>query len=246
MRNIKMIIEYDGGRYKGWQRLTDNDKTIQGKLENVISQMLETPTEVIGSGRTDAGAHALGQVANFQAKSKMSLKEMHEYITTYLPQDIAVKELKEASNRFHSRYNVSGKKYTYHIWNHPIPSVFNRNYSYQVSKELNLTSMQMAAEKLIGSHDFAPFSSVKKSNKTTVRTIKAINIEKKSHMIEIEFVGDGFLHNMIRIIVGTLIEIGLGNEGIKYIDEIFKKGERKFAGVTVPSQGLFLDEVYYE
>lgn len=241
-----MLIEYDGSRYKGWQRLKDNDQTIQGKLEAVISKMAETPIEIIGSGRTDAGAHAHGQVANFNIDSNLSLKEMKEYINHYLPQDIVVKELQQASDRFHSRYHVSGKKYGYYVWNDPVPSAFQRKYSYYIPEKLNIDAMKKASEKLIGTHDFLPFSSLKKTNKSTVRTIKEISIEKKGSQLVFSFVGDGFLHNMIRIIVGTLLEIGLGKENTSYIDHIFKEGRRAAAGDTVPAQGLFLMEVYYD
>lgn len=241
-----MLIEYDGSRYKGWQRLKGEENTIQGKLENVISQMLGKEVEIIGSGRTDAGAHALGQVANFHTDSKMSEREMLTYLNHYLPQDIVVKSLREAGERFHSRFNVSEKKYTYRIWNHWIPSAFHRKYSYHIPDNLNLKAMEAATQKLIGTHDYLAFSSVKKSNKSTVRTIKEISFEKQEHLLEITFIGDGFLHNMIRIMVGTLIEIGLGNLGADEIDKIFAQGKREAAGKTVPAQGLFLSEVYYD
>ncbi len=245
MRNIKMIIEYDGSRYKGWQRLQGGESTIQGKLEDVISQMVKAPTEIIGSGRTDAGAHARNQVANFSTSSDMSLKDMQDYINHYLPQDIVVKRLEEMEARFHSRYNAKGKQYIYQIWNSKIPSAFQRKYSYYVPDELRLEEMRKAADKLLGSHDFKAFSSVKKSNKSTVRNITAIDIVKEKEMLVISITGDGFLYNMVRIIVGTLLEIGLGHKDSGYIDEIFKSGKRMEAGFTVPPQGLFLQEVYY-
>ncbi len=245
MKNIRMIIEYDGSRYKGWQRLQGGESTIQGKLEDVISQMLGAPTEIIGSGRTDAGAHARNQVANFSTFSDMNLKDMLEYINHYLPQDIVVKRLEEMDARFHSRYNAKGKQYVYQIWNSKIPSAFQRKYSYHVPEELRLEEMRKAADKLLGSHDFKAFSSVKKSNKSTDRSISAIEIIKENEMLLITIKGDGFLYNMVRIIVGTLLEIGLGKKNADYIDEIFKSGKRMEAGFTVPAQGLFLQEVYY-
>ncbi|KAB3532506.1 tRNA pseudouridine(38-40) synthase TruA [Alkaliphilus serpentinus] len=246
MRNIRMVLEYDGARYRGWQRLKDSDKTIQGKLEAVISQMVERDTEVIGSGRTDAGVHAKGQVANFFTSSDMPLKEIQEYINHYLPKDIAVKAITEAAPRFNSRLNAIGKKYTYYIWNQKTPSVFQRDYSYHTPNPLDINKMKKASEKLLGTHDFLAFSSLKKSKKSTIRTIEEIVIEKNQGMLTISIKGDGFLYNMIRIIVGTLIDIGAGKEGIAYIDEIFKRGERRYAGVTAPAQGLFLEEVYYD
>ncbi|MDR5659972.1 tRNA pseudouridine(38-40) synthase TruA [Serpentinicella sp. ANB-PHB4] len=245
MRNIRLIIEYDGSRYKGWQRLKNTDQTIQRKIESVLSEMVSAPIEIIGSGRTDAGAHANGQVANFHTKSDMSLQKMHEYINHYLPQDIVVKEIKEASERFHSRYNVKGKKYVYHVWNDWVPSAFHRKYSYHIPNKLDIERMKDAVKKLEGTHDFIGFSSVKKSNKSTVRTIEKIDIVKEGPLVKFVFVGDGFLHNMIRIIMGSLIEIGLKEKGISHIDEIFKSKTRADAGKTMPAQGLFLEEVYY-
>ncbi len=241
-----MTIEYDGSRYRGWQRLKDTDNTIQGKLENVISKMVGSPIEIIGSGRTDRGVHALAQVANFHTKSKLSEREMLMYLNQYLPEDIVVKELREALERFHSRFNATGKKYQYKVWNHWIPSAFHRKYSYHISDKLNLKDMEAGAEKLLGTHDFIAFSSVKKSKKSTVRTISEITFEKKGNMLEITFVGDGFLYNMIRIMVGTLLQIGLGQLKSQDIDRIFQGEKREAAGITVPAQGLFLTEVYYD
>ncbi len=245
MRNIKMIIEYDGSRYLGWQRLGDSDKTIQGKLENVISEMVGTPTEIIGSGRTDAGTHARGQVANFKTSVDMTLKEMQDYINHYLPQDIVVKKLEEVQERFHSRYNVVGKKYIYYIWNSWIPSAFDRKYSFYYPDKLDINKMNIACSKLIGTHDFIGFSSLKKTKKSTVRRIDSISIHREDEMLKFEFVGEGFLYNMVRIIVGTLLEIGTGAREPEYIDQIFESNLRSDAGITVPAQGLFLEEVYY-
>jgi len=245
MRNIKLLIEYDGSRYNGWQRLKDSEQTIQGKLESVISEMVSLPTEITGSGRTDAGAHAKGQVANFHTQSKMSLKEMHEYINHYLPQDIVVKEVTEVSERFHSRYNAKSKKYTYYVWNHWIPSAFQRKYSYHLVENLDIRLMEDAAKKLIGTHDFIGFSSVKKTNKSTTRTIEDITIVKEGNMLKFSFTGDGFLYNMIRIIMGTLLEIGMREKQVSSIDEILETKIRSTAGRTIPSHGLFLEEVYY-
>ncbi|AKL93997.1 tRNA pseudouridine synthase A [Clostridium aceticum] len=245
MRNIKLIIEYDGSRYSGWQRLKGADETIQGKLEGVLTQMVGSPIEVIGSGRTDAGVHARGQVANFHTKSDMSLKEIHKYMNYYLPQDIVVKEVKEVSEKFHSRYNVKSKKYVCYIWNHWIPSAFHRKYSYHLSEKLDIALMQEASEKLLGTHDFIGFSSVKKTNKSTTRTIKEITITKEGNMVIFSFIGDGFLYNMVRIIMGTLIEIGLKQKKVSYIDEILESKTRSIAGKTLSPQGLFLEEVYY-
>lgn len=245
MRNIKLTIEYDGTRYLGWQRLGDSDKTIQGKIENILTQMTRTKIEIIGSGRTDAGTHARGQIANFKTDCKMPLSEMIEFLNRYLPQDIVVKKLEEVSERFHARYNAKGKKYSYYIWNDRVPSAFERNYSFHYAEELNVELMNEACRKLIGTHDFIGFSSLKKTKKSTTRTIEEIAIQKEGQLIHFTFVGDGFLHKMIRILMGTLLEIGSGTMQLEAIDEVFESKIRSEAGMTVPAQGLFLDEVYY-
>lgn len=246
MRNIKMTIEYDGGRYLGWQRLGDSDKTIQGKIENILKEMTGTKIEIIGSGRTDAGTHAKGQIANFKTTDNMDLLAMQEYLIRYLPQDIIVKKLEEVPERFHARYNAVGKQYSYYIWNHRVPSAFERNYSFHYPEQLDIDKMNKACDKLIGTHDFIGFSSLKKSKKSTVRTINEISVHKEGDLLHFTFVGNGFLHKMVRIIMGTLLEIGAGTTEPEYIDAIFESKIRSNAGMTVPSQGLFLDEVYYK
>ena len=246
MRNIKMTIEYDGGRYLGWQRLGDSDKTIQGKIENILKEMTGSKIEIIGSGRTDAGAHAKGQIANFKTESNMELAAMQDYLIRYLPQDIIVKKLEEVQERFHARYNAVGKQYSYHVWNNTVPSAFERNYSFHVADNLDIDKMNAACSKLVGTHDFIGFSSLKKTKKSTVRTINEITIDKEGDLLHFTFTGDGFLHKMVRIIMGTLLEIGAGTIELESIDDIFKSKIRSNAGMTVPSQGLFLDEVYYD
>ena len=246
MRNIKMTIEYDGGRYLGWQKLGDSDKTIQGKIENILSEMTKTNIEIVGSGRTDAGTHAKGQVANFKTTSNLDLVAMRNHLNTYLPRDIIVKELEEVPERSHARYNVSGKKYSYYVWNTVVPSAFERNYSYHYPEQLDVEKMNEACSKLIGTHDFIGFSALKKTKKSTVRTIDEITIHREGDLLHFTFVGEGFLYKMVRIMMGTLLEIGAGIMEPAYIDAIFESGIRSDAGMTVPSQGLFLDEVYYD
>ncbi|MBO0423156.1 tRNA pseudouridine(38-40) synthase TruA [Enterococcus plantarum] len=245
MRNIKLTIEYDGTRYQGWQRLGDSDKTIQGKIENILTQMTRTRIEIIGSGRTDAGTHARGQIANFKTDSKMVLSEMIDFLNRYLPQDIVVKKAEEVPERFHARYNAKGKQYSYYVWNNTIPSAFERNYSFHYSEELNFELMNEACRKLTGTHDFIGFSSLKKTKKSTTRTIDELSIQKEGNLIHFTFVGNGFLHKMVRILMGTILEIGFGTMKLEVIDEVFESKIRSEAGMTVPAQGLFLDEVYY-
>ncbi|MGY3779373.1 tRNA pseudouridine(38-40) synthase TruA [Isobaculum melis] len=246
MRNIKLTIEYDGKRYLGWQRLGDSDNTIQGKIENILTQMTGEKIEMIGSGRTDAGAHARGQVANFKTNTTMDAAKMIAFLNRYLPQDIVVKKVEEVPERFHARYNASSKQYSYYVWNDVIPSAFERYYSFHYPQELDLAKMNEACRKLVGKHDFLGFSSLKKTKKSTVRTINELSIQKEGSLLHFTFVGNGFLYNMVRIIMGTVLEIGAGEMKLEAIEEIFEHKIRQNAGETVPSQGLFLDEVYYE
>lgn len=246
MRNIKLTIEYDGTRYLGWQRLGNSDKTIQGKIENILKQMTGEKIEIIGSGRTDAGTHAKAQIANFKTESSMDLIEMTDFLNRYLPKDIVIKKVEEASERFHARYNAKGKKYSYYLWNDAIPSAFERHFSFQYAQKLDLELIEQACQKLIGKHDFIGFSALKKSKKSTIRTIEELSVKKEGKLLHFTFIGDGFLHKMVRIIMGTLLEIGSGEMAIEVIDEIFERKIRSEAGITVPAQGLFLDEVYYK
>lgn len=246
MRNIKLTIEYDGGRYQGWQRLGHTDKTIQGKIEHILTQITGTETEIVGSGRTDAGTHARGQVANFKTESDMELDAMQEILINNLPQDIIVKKLEEVHDRFHARYNATGKQYSYYVWNQAIPSAFERNYSFHYPEALDMKKMQAACDKLIGKHDFIGFSALKKSKKSTIRTLDSITIETDGSMLHFTFKGKSFLHKMVRILTGTILEIGSGALELDSIDEVFESGVRSEAGLTVPAQGLFLDRVSYD
>ncbi len=246
MRNIKLTIEYDGKRYLGWQRLGNSEKTIQGKIESILTQMMGEPIEIIGSGRTDAGTHARGQVANFKTTSSLTTTEMLSFLNRYLPGDIVVKEVTEMPERFHARYNATGKQYSYYVWNSPIPNAFERYHSFHFPKALDQEKMEQACQKLIGTHDFIGFSALKKTKKSTTRTIEKITIERNGEMLQFTFVGNGFLHKMVRILVGTLLEIGAGTKELAIIDELFATKVREGAGETAPAQGLFLDEVYYK
>lgn len=245
MRNIKLTIEYDGKRYSGWQRLGNDEKTIQGKIEAIISQMTGETIEIIGSGRTDAGTHARGQVANFKTASTMSRMEMMDFLNRYLPRDIVVKKVEEVPERFHARYNAKGKKYSYYVWNAPIPTVFERNHSFDYPKALDLEKMEEACRKLEGKHDFIGFSALKKTKKSTVRTIEKLSVQQEGNMLHFTFVGDGFLYKMVRILMGTILDIGSGKADLSLIDTIFETKVRQQAGETVPAHALFLDEVYY-
>ena len=245
MRNIKIVISYDGTRYNGWQRRDNTDQTIQGKLEQLLSRMTGEEIEIDGSGRTDGGVHAHGQVANFHTNTKMTCEEILAYMNEYLPMDIAVLDVRDASERFHSRLNVKRKTYCYHIWNSSVPNVFERKYSYQVPETLNIEAMRKASSYLIGTHDFKAFCARKKMKKSTVRMIESIDFEKNGDMLLIRYKGNGFLYNMVRILTGTFIEVGLGTRTPESVEEALVSLNREKAGFTAPAQGLFLEKVDY-
>lgn len=245
MRNIRLLLQYEGTRYQGWQRQTSSENTIQGKLEQLLSKMCNEPIEVMGSGRTDAGVHALGQVANFHTTSTMSAEEMLSYINEYLPQDIAVLQVTEAAPRFHSRLNACGKRYCYRVINSAIPNVFWRRYALEVPLKLDVEAMEKAASYLSGEHDFKAFTSAKKGKKSTVRRIDKIDIAREGDRLTFTFEGNGFLHHMVRILVGTLLEVGMGKRKPEEMTEILASGSREKAGALVPAKGLTLMEVFY-
>lgn len=245
MYNYRLLIEYNGAKYRGWQRLQDSDKTIQGKIEEVLSKMTGESVEIIGSGRTDAGVHAYGQVANFKTAELYSPEEILGYANEYLPKDILIKKVEQVEERFHSRFHAKSKIYLYRIWNQVLPSVFEGPFTYYVPEELDLDSIKEATKFLVGTHDFKAFSTASKGKKSTVRTIHSIKIEKKGPLLEIKFHGEGFLYNMVRIMVGTLLAVGLGELKAEDIPSIREKGIRQFSGEKVPPQGLFLKEVRY-
>lgn len=246
-RNIRMILEYDGGRYNGWQRLGEDStqNTIQKKLEEILGRMTGKETLVIGSGRTDAGVHAYGQTANFHTDSRMSCIDIRKYLMTYLPKDISVRSVDEVPDRFHSRLSASAKTYLYRIALSECPDVFQRKYTWLFPNPLDTELMEEAASFLTGRHDFKGFSSVKKTKKTTVREIYSITIETKEREIQIRIRGNGFLYNMVRILAGTLAEIGSGSRTPDSVLKVFETRDRNDAGITAPSQGLFLENVEY-
>lgn len=246
MRNIKITMEYDGSRYNGWQKLGNTENTIQSKLEKVLSKMTNEKIEIVASGRTDAGVHALEQVVNFKTRTNMTTKEIRSYCNQYLPNDIVVKIAEEVTDKFHARYNAKAKKYLYRIRIGAIPTVFDRKYTYYVPNYLDIEAMKKASKLFLGEHDFKAFSSVKSKKKSTVREIFDIDITKEEKEIHIMLHGKGFLHNMARIMVGTLIEIGEGKREPSSIKDIFESKVRENAGVTAPAQGLFLYQVFYD
>ena len=245
MSNYRILIQYEGTRYQGWQRQESTENTIQGRLEALLTKMCETPVELQGSGRTDAGVHALGQVANFHAETDMTCQEILAYINKYLPEDIGVIEVTKVSERFHSRLNAKGKTYCYRVWNSNLPCVFDRKFVTVVSDKLDVEAMRRASANLTGTHDFKAFTSAKRGKKSTVRTIESIEIAELGKELRFVFRGDGFLYHMVRILVGTLLEVGKGERKAEELPTVIDKGQRESAGALAPAKGLTLVEVRY-
>ena len=244
MRNLRLDICYDGTRYKGWQRLATGDNTIQGKLEAVLTRLLGEPIEVSGSGRTDAGTHAYGQVANFHCNSMAPCDEILTGLRMYLPEDIGVYSCKDVSSRFHARLNAKEKTYCYRVWNTDMPCVFNRKYVHKDTRQFDLASMQKAAQYYVGTHDFSAFCANKHMKKSTVRAIRSFDVRKDGNELVFTVTGNGFLQHMVRIMVGTLLEIGMHERDADSIPQLYGK-ERENAGPAVPACGLCLMEVTY-
>ena len=244
MRNLRLDICYDGSRSRGWQRLPGTDNTIQGKIEQCLSRILGEEIEISGSGRTDAGVHAEGQVANFHCESTMPAEEILAQLRRYLPEDIGIYSCKDVSPRFHARLNAKEKTYRYRIWNSKSPCVFNRRYVAVFPERLDLSAMNKAAGYLEGEHDFSAFCGNPKFKKSTVRSVRSVTIVFGGDEIHILFTGDGFIHNQVRIMVGTLIEVGRGERSPESIPALFG-GKREQAGFLAPAQGLCLMEVTY-
>jgi len=244
MRNLRMTIAYDGFKYKGWQKQKDSDLTIQGKIEAVLSKMTGEEIQIVGCGRTDAGVHAENYIANFHTNCTFKTKKILAYLYTFLPEDIVVKSMEEVSERFHARYNVKAKTYVYTINNNQYRDVFSRKYTYHLADELDLIAMRNASEFLIGSHDFQSFTNAR-SDKSTIRTIYHIQLIENEGMIKIEINGNGFLWNMVRIIVGTLMEVGKGNLKPSDVESILNEKKRWEAGPLAQAKGLCLRDVQY-
>lgn len=244
MRNLRLDICYDGTRYRGWQRLSGEHNTIQGKLEQTLSRILGEPIEISGSGRTDAGVHALGQVANFHCESTMDCGEILSALRRYLPEDIGIYSCKEVSPRFHARLNAKEKTYRYRIWNSDEPCVFDRRFVTVLPQALDLEAMEKGAAYFCGEHDFSAFCGNSRMKKSTVRYIRAVEIVRSGNEIQITITGNGFLQNMVRLMIGTLVEVGEGTRSYASIPALFG-GRRAEAGRLMPPQGLCLMEVFY-
>jgi tRNA pseudouridine38-40 synthase len=252
MRNIRLKIEYDGTKYSGWQIQNNNKNTvkspptIQHSIETTLSNILQENIKIIGSGRTDAGVHALGQVANFKTRSGLSLNAIKRAMNALLPKDILVTKIKEEGPDFHSRFDAVSKTYMYVISDGGNTSVFNKLYEYCIPYTLDVRSMKKGASFLIGKHDFSSFKASDKKERSSTRTIKKLTVSRKRNIIRIEVEADGFLYNMVRNIVGTLVEVGRGKMLPVAVKDILLAKDRKKAGPTAPAKGLCLVRVRYK
>lgn len=244
-KNYKLKISYDGSRYFGWEHQPDRE-TIQGKIETVLVRMVDKDmVDVIGAGRTDAGVHARAMIANVHLDTQMSPEEIRDYANRYLPDDIAILEVREAADRFHARYKAVGKTYQYTCFDGPVKPVFDRKYYTPLDQELDVEAMQEAAHFLEGKHDYKSFCGNSRMKKSTVRIVDTITVRRRKGYVYLTFHGTGFLQNMVRIMSGTLIEVGLGRKRPEEVGEILEACDRKVAGPTAPAKGLCLLKVDY-
>ncbi len=245
MRNIKLLIEYDGTNYQGWQ-IQPGGPTIQGTLEEKLGLLTGKPVRLFGSGRTDSGVHALGQVAHFKTQSPMDIPTIQRALNSLLPHDIVIQRVEEVEEDFHARKRSKSKIYEYRILNRNLRSAFHRGYVWHIPQRLNLTEMKKATRGLVGEHDFSAFRTVGSPTRTTVRKVTRAEWKRgRDGIIRFEIEANGFLKQMVRSIVGTLVEIGRGKRKAADIRKILNSKDRREAGPTAPAQGLFLKEVKY-
>ena len=243
-KNYRLIIAYDGTRFFGWERQPGRD-TVQGTLEAVLERLQGRPVNLIGAGRTDAGVHARAMVASVRLDVKETPEEIRDYMNRYLPDAIAVREVKEAGERFHARYNALGKTYRYTCFDGPVKPVFDRKYVTMLEFSPDVDKMRQAASYLVGEHDFASFCGNPRMKKSTVRLVDTILIERRKDRVIFTFHGTGFLQNMVRILVGTLLEVGRGRWQPQQVQSILEASDRAQAGPTAPPEGLCLMKVDY-
>lgn len=244
-KNYKFILTYDGTKYYGWEHQPKIDETIQGKIENVLSKMSEEDIEVIGCGRTDAGVSARGYVCNVRLDESFDPNYVRDYLNKYLPDNICVDSCIIASDRFHSRYNAVGKTYRYTCYIGDTKPVFDRKYVYALDFKPDIVAMKAAAAILIGEHDFASFCSNPKMKKSTVRRVDSIDIKTDGDYLTFTYHGSGFLQHMVRIMTGTLLEVGEGKRDASSMRELIEAKERAKAGACAPAHGLCLIKVDY-
>lgn len=244
MKNIMLTIEFDGTNYSGWQR-QNNAVTVQQKLEEAIQKTTGSFSEVIGASRTDAGVHARGFVCNFFTNSKIPGSNFKMALNGVLPKDIVVLNAREVNESFHSRFNSLGKKYVYTIITGNNRPAIGRQYVYYFRRKLNIDNMKSSCKYFIGTHDFSAFKKKGSSAKSSVRTIRELTIVQENNLIKFSIVGNGFLYNMVRIIVGTLLEVGVGRFSPEYVKDILESKDRSKAGKPAPALGLCLEKVFY-
>ena len=244
-RNFRLTLCYDGTRYRGWQRQGNTENTIQAKMEAMLSRMLLQEIELAASGRTDAGVHARRQVCSFRADTDYENIFMLTELRKHLPEDIGAISLEEAGPRFHARLNCREKTYVYRVWNSEEPNVFERRYVFPDPAPLDIDSMRKAAQSLLGEHDFSAFCSNKHMKKSAVRTLSDIQIERRGGEVRLTYTGSGFLYNMVRILTGTLLEVGHGQRSVDSVKAALLSLDREQAGFTAPAQGLILWDVHY-
>ena len=245
MPNYKMTICYDGSRYFGWEHQPNTDMTIQGKLETVLNRLTGKEVKLIGAGRTDAGVHARGMTANVWLDPVADEEEMRRTINQYLPEDICITDFRQASDRFHSRYNAVGKTYRYSCYVGDAKPVFDRKYVYTLETVPDIDRMRQAADHLMGKHDYASFCGNPKMKKSTVRIVDRIEIRRQGDYLTLTYHGTGFLQYMVRILTGTLLEVGFGKRDPESIPDLIEAKDRRLAGFTAPAKGLCLMEVDY-
>jgi len=242
--NFKLVIEYDGSAYHGWQRQT-KDRTLQGIIEEALKTLTRKEISLIGSGRTDAGVHAFGQVANFHCSTTLTPQAFMGGLNSLLPEDIVIKNCCQVDTGFHARYQVKNKTYEYRILNRIFPSALYRNYTWHIRKPLDTTPMRAAVEHIVGTHDFKAFEGSGSPRYHTVRCIKAATLNRVEDCLIFTITANGFLRFMVRNIIGTLVEIGMGKRTPDEMKEILLSKDRNRAGITAPAHGLFLIKVEY-
>jgi len=247
MNRYQMKIQYEGTKYRGWQRLKSSDLTVQGKIEKTLSEILERPMLITGASRTDAGVHAVAQIATFDVENEsVTEKELLKKLNRFLPEDIVVTAIEKCDHRFHPRFHAISKTYIYRIWTPEYPPLIDRNFICSISMQnMDIEKMTLAAKKFVGTHDFKAFSN-DKTKKSSVRTIESIEIISREKELNVVFTGDGFLYNMIRIIMGTLVEVAKGEKNIDDIETIMKLRIRENAGEMVEAKGLTLANIKYK
>ena len=243
-RWLKLTVAYDGTAYAGWQ-IQPNDPTVQAVLETAWHEITRETVRVMAAGRTDAGVHALGQVVSVATQSQLSAADLHRGLNAVLPEDVAVVAVEEAPENFHATHDAVRKTYRYQIHNGRTPDIFDRRYLWQYPQPLDAEKMNAAAQALVGKHDFSSFESIGSERPDSVRTITEISVLREDDRITVEVTGDGFLYNMVRAIVGTLVEVGKGAREPKWMAEVLAARDRRLAGQTAPPHGLFLVSVDY-